>query len=454
MGFNNRPKVVIIGAGFGGLYAARAFADQPVDVVVIDRHNFHTFTPLLYQVATCGLEAEEIAYPVRGIFRDNRNIQFRLGEVIHFDLNERYIDVQMSSGTVREHYDYLIIAAGSVTNFFNMDDMGKHAFGLKDLEEAVKLRNHILTLFEQAAWTEDTAQREALTTMVVIGGGPTGLELAGAIYELYKNVLSQEYDFLKRVSPRVILVEATDRLLIPFPKSLQAAALEQVKSLGIEVLLSEPVSETGADYVKFKDGKVIQTHTIIWAAGVKASPLAEKIGVPLAKGGRVPVKPTLEVINAAGVYVAGDMAYLEDPKGQAYPMLIPVAKQQGILAAKNILRRIEGEPEGKFHYIDRGIMATIGRSRAVAWLFNRIPVRGYFAWVAWLGLHLITLLGFRNRVNVLTNWIWNYLTYDRSVRIILKSSARASGDWKDALQTDPKIAQETSAQSQGLWGDK
>src|SRR5687767_14407411 len=239
----DRPKVVIIGAGFGGLYAARSLENKPVEVLVIDRNNFHTFTPLLYQVASCGLEPEEIAYPVRGIFRDTPNLHFMLGEVLSIDAAAKTVSVKTNGHTRAESYDYLILAAGSITNYMNVDSAAQHGFGLKTLEEAVDLRNHILRLFERGAWTDDTQLREALTTLVVIGGGPTGLETAGALQELIQKVLRKEYDFLKTLQPRVILVEAVDRLLVPFPEDLQTAALEQARSLGIEVMLNTAVSD-------------------------------------------------------------------------------------------------------------------------------------------------------------------------------------------------------------------
>jgi NADH dehydrogenase len=447
-----RSRVVIVGAGFGGLYAARALAKQPVDVLVIDRNNFHTFTPLLYQVATCGLEPEEIAYPIRGIFSDIENLHFMLGEVEAFDLEARTVMVCANGETTRrEPYDYLIIAGGSVTNTFGNKAVDRYGFGLKDLREAVTLRNHLLRMFERAAWAGDSAEQEALTTMVVVGGGPTGLETAGALYELYTNVLRREYDFLKRFEPRVYLVEAMDRLLLPFPERLQQAALEQVRDMGIEVILNNPVDTVGEDHVRLKDGREIRTHTLVWGAGVKASPLAEMLGVELARGGRVPVRPTMQMTDYDNVYVVGDMAYLEDDKGHAYPMLIPVAKQQGILAAKNLVRQLRGEAEQPFRYVDRGIMATIGRSRAVAWIFNRIALRGYLAWISWLGLHLITLMGFRNRFNVLVNWTVNYFTYDRSVRIILDRAQPGTRLQHESGMDAPDGNVEANAQPQGMW---
>lgn len=418
-----RPRVVIIGAGFGGLYAAQALKNKAVDVVLIDRQNYHLFTPLLYQVATCGLEPEQIAYPVRGIFRGARNTDFLMGEVDGIDLDARVVSVRTNGHARPVDFDYLIVAAGSVTNTFGNTGVEQHGFGLKELEEAVTLRNHILTRFERAAWTDDPHEREALTTMVVVGGGPTGLETAGAMRELYYRVLRKEYPFLREMAARVVLVEALDRLLLPFPESLQRSALEQARDLGIEVILNNPLDDINDDQIRLKDGTVIPTQTLVWAAGVKASPLAAMLGVELNKG-RVPVKPTMEVIGLDRVYVVGDMAYLPDDDGQPYPMLIPVAQQQGKLAGQNILRRERPEAEKSFRYFDRGIMATIGRSRAVAWIFNKLPLSGWPAWISWLGLHLLVLMGFRNRVAVFFNWVYEYFTYDRSVRIILSHSQR------------------------------
>ncbi len=414
-----RPRVIIIGAGFGGLYAARTLSNQSVDVLLIDRHNYHTFTPLLYQVATSGLEPEQIAYPVRGIFHHAPNIRFLLGTVTTIDTINRRVIVEAAGGPREEAYDALIVAGGSVTNTFGNADLERYAFGLKDLDEAIALRQHILTLFERAVWEEDEAQRQALLTIVVVGGGPTGMETAGAMLELYRHVLRKDYSSMGDLQARVILVEASDRLLAPYPPNLRDSAYEQLQSLGVEILLNNPVEQVSADQITLKDGTVIPTNTLIWAAGVKASPLAALLPVPLVRGGRVPVQPTLEVTGLQDVYVIGDMMALDDAAGRPYPMLAPVAKEGGILAARNILARLAGQPQMPFRYNDRGTMATIGRNRAVAWVFNRIPLTGVLAWLAWLALHLVTLLGVRNRLGVLLNWAWNYVTYDRSVRVIL-----------------------------------
>ncbi|MFZ1398673.1 MAG: NAD(P)/FAD-dependent oxidoreductase [Candidatus Promineifilaceae bacterium] len=414
-----QPRVIIVGAGFGGLFAARALANKPVDVLLIDRNNFHTFTPLLYQVATCALDPSEIAYPVRTIFRKERNIRTLLGSVTAIDYANKTIHVRVGEQTLQEAYDYLILATGSVPTYFGQDVFRENALELRTLSDAVNLRNHILSLFEQATWVEDEAVREAMTTIVVVGGGPTGLETAGAIYELYNHVLNREF-LHRNLSTRVILVEMQPFLLAPYPDKLRQAALEQLRSLGVEVQLGSAVQEVAEDHVTLADGRRIETHTLVWAAGVKGSPLAEMLAVPLQRGGRLPILPTTEVAGRPGVYAVGDMTYLEDAVGQPYPMVIPVAQQQGELAAKNILAELGEGEKRPFRYNDRGSMATIGRRRAVAWIYNKVQLTGYLAWLAWLALHLVTLLGFRNRLNVFVNWVWNYFTYDRSVRIILE----------------------------------
>ncbi len=426
-----RPRIVIIGAGFGGLFAARTLANKNVDVTLIDRQNFHTFTPLLYQVASSGLDPSEIAYPVRTIFRGADNVRFLMGEVEAIDTARRQVSVRANGHAYTLPYDDLVVAAGSRTNFFGQAAIAAQSFELKTVADAVLLRNHILRQFERAAWADDPAYRQAATTLVVVGGGPTGLETAGALHELSVHVLRKEFEYLKDSPPRVILVEATDHLLDPYPASLQQAALDQLRSLGVEVILSDPVAEADAERVVLGSGRVIPTHTLLWMAGVQASPLAGMLGVPLARGGRVPVQETLEAIGLEHVYVVGDMSYLEDERGQPYPQMIPPAKQQGIHAARNILRRHAGQPQAPFRYVDRGIMATIGRSRAVAYLFNRVPLRGYLAWIAWLGLHLLWLMGFRNQLNVFVNWVWNYLTYDRSVRLILEHRDLGKAESRD-----------------------
>jgi NADH dehydrogenase len=417
----SRPRVVVIGAGFGGLYAAKALAGKPVDVLVIDRNNYHTFAPLLYQVATSGLEPEEIAAPVRSIIRRGGNVSYLMGEVTRVNAEERCVYARQD-GTEQPHrYDYLILAPGSVTSYFGLADVQARAFGLKSLKEAISLRNHVLSMFERAAGEPDAAQRASLLTFVIVGGGPTGLELSGALSELFQQVLRKDYPRLDvRKEARVILIEATDRLLAPFPEALQRSAKRQLERIGVEVMLNKAVAQATEDAVVLKDGTVISTHTIIWAAGVQAAELAGLDGIAeRTRGRRVLVLPTLQLPDHPNVFVIGDAAYLADEQGVAYPQLAPVAMQMGRLAAANILALIDGKPLKPFHYSDRGIMATIGRSAAVAWVFNRIQLSGFIAWLAWLGLHLLYLIGFRNRANVLVNWAWNWWTWDRGVRIIL-----------------------------------
>lgn len=432
---SKRPKVIIIGAGFGGLFASRAFAKHDVDILMIDRNNYHTFTPLIYQVATCALGSSEVAYPIRTILRKNRNTRFLLGEVTAIDTDNKSISVEAYGNARQEKYDYLIVAGGSTTTYFGNDHFRDHAFELNTLNDAVRLRNHILRLFERAAWESDFSKRDALTTIVVVGGGPTGLETAGAIFELYNHVLDREFKDTP-MRARVILVELLPNLLSPYPEKLQDAALKQLTSLGVEVIFENPVKDVQADKVTLGDGTVIPTYTMVWSAGVRANPLAEMLGVELARAARVPVKPTMQVKGLDDVYVIGDMAYLEDENGDPYPMMIPVAMQQAYLTASNITASIGGKTLREFDYQDRGIMATIGRRRAVAWIFKRIPMQGFLAWLAWLFLHLVTLLGFRNRVSVLMNWIYNYFTYDRSVRIIIEGVR----DWDSAEELTPADA--------------
>lgn len=415
------PKVIIIGAGFGGLFAAKALADEQVEVVLIDKNNYHTFTPLLYQVATCALDPSEIAHPVRTIFVKNDNIKFLLGELTGIDDKQKEITLKTEKQNRKLNYDFLILACGSQTNYFGNQEIQKNSFDLKSLSDAVDLRNHVLRLFERAAWIEDPSQREAMLTFVVVGGGPTGIETAGALYELYNHVLDREFPN-EDLHARVVLVEKEHSLLNSYPDKLRASAKKQLESLGVEVILGSAVVTKSLYEVVLEDGTVIPSHTMVWSVGVKGSPIANLLGVRLGPGNRVKVFPTMQVEGLNSIYCIGDMCYLTDKNGKPYPQVSPVAQQQAKLAAKNILAELSESELSNFEYQDRGSMATIGRSRAVAWLFNRIPISGFLAWLAWLGLHLVTLIGFRNRLNVLVNWLWNYLTYDRSVRIILEKS--------------------------------
>lgn len=432
-----RPRVVIIGAGFAGIRVARRLSKEAVEIILIDRNNYHTFTPLLYQVATCALDPSAVSYPVREIFEGQQNVRFLLGTVTEIDYTGQMVTVQTDgNGTRQQAYDYLFVAVGSETNFFGKEQIERNAFGLRDMNDALKLRHHVLRLFEVAAWTEDDAKREELMTFVVVGGGPTGLETAGSLHELYNRIVDEQYDKDDNMVARVILLEALDNILLPYPDNLQDSARKQLESLGVEVKTGAFVEEVGRDFVRLKGGEEIPTHTVIWATGIQGTPLVKQLDVDLAKGGKIPVRTTMQVIGRENIYAAGDISYLAyADRDEPYPALIPVAQQQADYVAKNIMHQIRGEALEDFRYFDRGIMATIGRSRAVAWVFNRIPLTGFLAWIAWLGLHLITLMGMRNRFQVFLNWVGEYIFYDRSVQLILDEAKSV-----DERETEPVTA--------------
>lgn len=422
---SQRMRIAIVGAGFAGLNVAKALRKAAVDILLVDRNNFHTFTPLLYQVATCGLDPSDIAYPVRGILRGQSNLRFLLGTVTGIDTDAKTLTVSTQDGATVEPYDILVLAAGAVTSYFGDTAIERFSFDIKSLENSLELRNHVLRQFEAAAWADDPRVRRAMTTMVVVGGGATGIEMAGSLFELYSFVFKHEYPQIADLEPRIILIEASNTLLAPYPERLRAAAVRQLESLGVEVRLGVKVTQAHPGHVILSDGDAIETHTLVWAAGVEGSPLARSLGVPLERGGRVPVNADLTAVGLDGVYVIGDLAYLIDPAtGRPHPQVIPVAIQQAKTAAANIIARIDGREPKPFSYFDKGMMATIGRSRAVAWPFNRVQLTGYFAWLTWLTLHLLWLLGFRNRLSVLMNWVWSYFTYDRSVKIIIDPAVR------------------------------
>lgn len=410
-----RPRVVIVGAGFGGLNAARTLGGKDVDVLVIDRNNYHGFWPLLYQVATAGLEPESVAYPVRAIVRRYSNISFMMAEVTGINLEHRFVQTT----TISVPYDYLIIAAGSANNFFGNDGLAERTYGLKDVEDAELLRNTVLSNFEYAVSELEPRERQRLTTLVVVGGGPTGVELAGAFMELINHVLVRDYPMLDISEARVVLVEASDKVLAAFSPDLQANALQRLKQIGVDVRLKTAVASVEEGRVIFADGSSIEASVVVWAAGVRAAPLADMLGVQQARGGRIPVTSTLNLASHPEVFVIGDMAYLEGYKkeGQAYPMVAPVAIQMGERAAANILARMHRRPLKPFTYFDKGNMATIGRRAAVLESFG-IRLTGYLAWIGWLVVHLMFLVGFRNRVVVLLNWAYSYFTYDRGLRLI------------------------------------
>lgn len=408
----NIPHVVVIGAGFGGMHAVKKLAGKPVHVTLIDKRNYHLFQPLLYQVATAGISPHEIAYPVRAIFQKQKNFSFLMTRVHGVDFDRKVVLTEQSEVA----YDYLIIAAGASVNFFGNASLQQNALPLKDVSDAVDIRNHILKKFELAAQEQDERKRQGLLTFVAVGGGPTGVESAGALSELIRLVLRRDYPSMDLKSVRVILVEAADRLLAAMPSELQASAIRSLESKRVEVQLNAKVRDYDGQQVTLADGTLIPCETLLWSAGVKAASLMSKLGLEQVSMGRVKVLPTLQLPVHSNVYIIGDAAYFEE-NGKPLPMVAPVATQQGEQAVENILADLQGKPLKTFRYTDMGSMATIGRNAAVAHAFG-MKFHGFMAWVVWLVVHLIGLIGFRNRLIVLINWTWDYFFYDRAVRLI------------------------------------
>jgi NADH dehydrogenase len=408
------PRVLIVGAGFGGLAVAKALGGEPVQVVVCDRLNYHLFQPLLYQVAMAGLASTDVAMPIRSILQDS-NTEVLLAEVTGFDLGARM--AKLADGS-QQPYDYLVVAAGARTSYYGHDDWARFAPGLKDLDDAITIRHKVLLAMEAAERAATAAERRRLLTFVVIGGGPTGVELAGAVADLSRDILKSDYRHAKPEHTRVVLLEMADRILTPFHPSLSARAVEQLQELKVEVCTGvrvEKIDERGV----WVDGKLAyETHTVLWGAGVSASPLARALGAPLDRGGRVIIGSDCSIPGHPEVFVIGDMATFVPPgEERPLPGISPVAIQQGRNVARNILRDRRGEPRDAFEYFDKGFMATIGRARAVAQL-RKLKMWGLLAWLAWVFVHLWYLVGFRNRLSVFVKWIWEYLKYDYGARLI------------------------------------
>jgi NADH dehydrogenase len=406
-------RIVVVGAGFGGLNTVRSLRDAAVDITLVDANNFHLFQPLLYQVATAGLDADDIAYPVRGTLRRQRNARFRLGRVTGVDLDAR--EVALADGTSLP-YDVLVLSIGAVSASFGVAGVEEHALQLKSLADAERVRSHLLHRFEAASAAGGAADGEL--DVVIVGGGPTGVEMAGGIRELYDKVLARDFPDLPIRTAKITLVEATDRVLGTFAPKLSASAERALRKRGIDLALGTGVDRVVPGGVDLADGRAIRGGTVIWAAGVRANPLASEFGLPVGRGGRVVVDADLSVRDHPEVFVVGDVAASPSVDGGALPQVAQVAIQGGRHVARQIRRRLVGEPTEPFRYKDKGSMATIGRNAAVTQLPNGITLTGPVGWLAWLGLHILYLIGFRNRANVLVNWAWNYVTYDRGARLI------------------------------------
>lgn len=409
------PHILIVGAGFGGLEAAQRLAKAPVRITLIDRQNYHLFQPLLYQVAIAGLVPSQIAYPLRTIFRRQRNLTFQMGEVTTIDFDARYVKLD---GSVIA-YDYLILAVGGRTNFFGMQSLEQNAFQVKDVESAVATRNHLLSTFEQASREADAEKRRALLTFVIAGGGPTGVETAGALAELITHVMAKDYPHMDLKEVRVLLIEASDHLMGNYPNELRKATFDLLRSKNVEILLNTKLLDYNGEQVTLDDGKHIHTHTLIWTAGVRAAELADGLGTRQVSAGRLVTEATLQLPGHPEVFVIGDAAYLTNGDGQPLPMLATVAQQQARVAVQNIKRMLNGEGPEPFHYKDPGLLATIGRNAAVARLWG-LSFSGFVAWVIWVALHIYRLIGFRNRLVVMINWAWDYFFYESQVRLITK----------------------------------
>ena len=415
-------RVVIVGGGFGGLYAARALGDAPVQVTILDRRNHHLFQPLLYQVATAALSPGDIASPIRWILRRQKNSEVLLADVRRVDVGRRVLVLE--DGEIP--YDYLILASGATHAYFGHDEWREVAPGLKTLEDALEIRRRVLLAYERAEREPDPARRTALLTFVVIGGGPTGVELAGALAEISRQSLARDFRHFNPGSARIILVEGGPSLLAAFPESLRESAKGDLERLGVEVRTGTLVTGVRDACVEI-GSDAIYAATILWAAGVAASPLGATLGAPLDRAGRVLVQPDLTIPGHPEVFVIGDLALLAGADGKPLPGVAQVAIQMGRHAARNILRALEHQPYRAFAYKNLGNMATIGRASAIA-DFGRVRLRGWFAWLAWLFVHIMNLVGFRNRVVVLVQWAWAYFSYQRAIRLI-------TGPWSEEQRT-------------------
>ncbi len=416
-----RPRVVILGGGFGGLYAAQALEKAPVDVTIIDRRNHHLFQPLLYQVATAALNPSDIAAPIRGLVgpKGDRVI---LSEVEDVDLAAQR--VKLCDGEVS--YDYLIVATGATHSYFGKDEWARHAPGLKTLEDAVSIRQRVLMAFERAEREPDPVRRRELLTFVVVGAGATGVEMAGAFEDVARHALARDFQNFDPRSARIVLLEGAPHVLPSYPEDLSMHARRSLEKIGVEVRTGAKVTNVDERGVEIGGTERIDARTVVWAAGVAASPLGRKLGAEVDRAGRVKVTKALTVPGHDNVFVIGDLAHVIDENGKPVPGVAPAAMQMGKAAARNIVHQIRGEPMFPFQYWDRGMFSVIGRGAAVGIAFHRFKMHGFLAWVSWLFIHLMFLIGFRNKVIVLMDWAYSYLTFRRGVRLITGSVATAA----------------------------
>jgi len=433
-----RPRVVIIGAGFGGLSAAKSLAKAPFDVALIDRYNYHMFQPLLYQVATAALSPGDIAFPIRTVFRRAPNVRVVLATVSAIDAERNEVIAEAN----RIPFDYLIVATGARQAYFGHDDWAPHAHGLKTIGDAVYLRDRILLAFEKAETETDPDERRRLLNFVVVGGGATGVELTGAIAELAKRTLASDFRTINPGSARIVLVEAGPRLLRQFDESLSHSAQRALEKLGAEVRLGTAV--TGCDEAGISMGpERIETRTIMWSAGVEASPAGRWLGAETDRAGRVKVEPDLSLPGRPHIFVLGDTALVTGVGGQPLPGVAPVAKQQAAYVAQVIVARVAGRPVAPFHYRDYGMLATIGRSHALV-QFGRVKLSGFPAWVLWCFAHIFFLIGFRNRLFVMLNWAWNFLASRRGARLIIAMGGAPMTDMEHAEDRSSRTAREVA----------
>src|SRR5579872_1422516 len=434
MNLKATPQVVIIGAGFGGLNAALSLAHLPVKITLIDRRNHHNFQPLLYQVATAGLSPGEIATPIRWIMRKHRNVEVLLGEVDELDLERR-----VAKFDDREIlYDYLIVAAGASHAYFGHDEWEPFAPGLKTIEDALEIRRRVLLAFELAERRAASSGENIQLNFVIVGGGPTGVELAGTLSEIARRALADEFNSIDTRSARIVLLEGGPRILPAYPEDLSRSAEQQLRALGVEVHTSTMVTNVEPAAV-YTGATRLPAAVILWAAGVAASPLGKKLGAPVDRAGRVLVNADLSLPGHPEVFVIGDLAALKDKNGQLVPGVAPAAIQQGKATARNIANELEGKPRHNFQYVDKGSIATIGRAAAIA-EFGQIHISGFIAWLSWLFVHIFFLIGFRNRILVMIQWAWSYFTFERGAQLITGDQTLPS--WSELTKQQNSVQRE------------